>query len=89
MRGGEGGGPGPLVLLQRLLLPPLTDACRAVTPVEVVKEETETAAALADASERLRTETLDKPPPSMGTHPPDESSRVITCALTRTSESLL
>ena len=37
----------------------------------------------------MRTDTLESPPRSMGTQPPEESSRVITCALTRTNESLL
>lgn len=37
----------------------------------------------------MRTETLERPPPSIGTQPPDESSLVITCALTRTKESFL
>ncbi len=34
----------------------------------------------------LRTDTLESPPPPMGTQPPVESSRIITCARTRTTE---
>ena len=38
---------------------------------------------------RLTRPTWLRPPPPMGTHPPLESSRVITCACTRTSVSSL
>jgi len=73
---GEGGGPGPLGLLQWLL------------PWLMV-ELTQPATDIAMGSMRLRTDTFDSPPPSMGTHPPEESSLVITCARTRTSELFL
>lgn len=72
---GDGGGPGPLVLLPRLLTAMLVALLLATTDAEL--------------RTRLRTETFDKPPPSIGTQPPDESSRVITCARTRTNESFL
>ena len=73
---GEGGGPGPLGLLQWLLPWPMAELTQPATD-------------MAMGSMRLRTDTFDSPPPSMGTHPPEESSLVITCARTRTNELFL
>ena len=76
---GDGGGPGPLVLLPRLAVM-LAALLLATTDAEFDEWTGRT---------RLRTDTFDSPPPSIGTQPPDESSRVITCARTRTNESFL
>lgn len=96
--GGAGewwGGPGPpppLVLLLRLLaLLLLLAGLLLFLLLLLLLLDVVTAATMAAwiGRMRLRTETLESPPPSIGTQPPDESSRVITCALTRTNESFL
>lgn len=87
-----GGPPPPLVLLLRLLaLLLLLAGLLLFLLLLLLLLDVVTAATMAAwiGRMRLRTETLESPPPSIGTQPPDESSRVITCALTRTNESFL